>query len=154
MPTTPVPPAFPNYFELFQNIANPFMANAAPNAAAAMTAMLDPKELERKAQELQTVLMWLKAQVGLVEMSLQTLEYQKSFATQMAAASGSGGAGGTGGTGGKGGNANAADIAELAKTAAAMNPAQWAWNLMQQATEQAPVPTAEKAPRAKAKRKR
>lgn len=140
-------PPFPNYFELFQNIANPFMANAANNPAANPAAMmmagLDPKELERRMNELQTVLAWLKAQVGMVELSLQTLEYQKSFVSQMAV----------------GGDKNAAnDTAELAKTAAAMNPALWAWNLMQQATEQAPAAAKTKPrasqPRAKAKAKR
>jgi hypothetical protein len=121
-------PPFPNYFELFQNIASPFMANAAgnpaANPAAMMMASMDPKELERRMNELQTVLVWLKAQVGMVELSLQTLEYQKSFITQMAS----------------GGEKSApADAAELANTAAALNPALWAWNLMQQATEQAPA---------------
>jgi hypothetical protein len=131
---------FPNYFELFQNIANPLMANAAANPAANPAAMmLDPREIERKVHELQTVLAWLKAQVGLVEMSLQTLEYQKSFIEQMGAGSAKAG--------------DAPDLAELAKTAAAMNPALWAWNLLQQSTEQ-PAPSAPaKATRAEKKRK-
>lgn len=140
-------PPFPNYFELFQNIANPFMANVASNPAAnpaaMMMASLDPKEIERRMNELQTVLAWLKAQVGMVELSLQTLEYQKSFVSQMAS----------------GGDKNAAnDTAELAQTAAALNPALWAWNLMQQATEQAPTTTKAKPrasqPRTKSKAKR
>jgi hypothetical protein len=139
-------PPFPNYFELFQNIANPFMANAASNPAAnpaaMMMASMDPKELERRMNELQTVLVWLKAQVGMVELSLQTLEYQKSFVTQMAS----------------GGDKSApADVAELAKTAAALNPALWAWNLMQQATAQSEAPAEPKPQarqtRAKTKRK-
>jgi hypothetical protein len=118
--------AFPNYFELFQNIASPFMAgsgaNPASNAAAMMMATMDPKEIERKTRELETVLMWLKAQVGVVEMSIKTLEYQKTFLAQMAAMP----------AGGSAEKVDAPDMAELAKTAAAMNPALWAWNLMQQ----------------------
>jgi hypothetical protein len=148
-PASGMAPAFPNYFELFQNIASPFMAsnanNPASNVAAMMMATLDSKEIERKSRELETVLMWLKAQVGVVEMSIKTLEYHKDFLTKMAA------------------NpmpmpmpASVAspdvptadaevklseqmqekiqrpDLARLAKTAAAMNPALWAWNLLQQ----------------------
>ena len=146
-PTSGMTPAFPNYFELFQNIASPFMAsnanNPASNVAAMMMATLDSKEIERKSRELETVLMWLKAQVGVVEMSIKTLEYHKDFLTKMAAnpmpmpasvASP------------KVRSADAEvklseqvqeksqppDLAQLAKTAAAMNPALWAWNLLQQ----------------------
>jgi hypothetical protein len=120
--------AFPNYFELFQNIASPFMTgggnNPASNAAAMMMATMDPKEIERKTRELETVLMWLKAQVGVVEMSIKTLEYQKTFLTQMAATPAAGSTE----------KGDAPDLLELAKTAAVMNPALWAWNLMQQPT--------------------
>ena len=141
---------FPNYFELFQNIVNPFAANAGAggmaNPAAMMMASLDPKEIARKQQELETVLMWLKAQVGVVELSLKTLEYQKSMLEQMAS--------------GKAPAAPSPDAAktagpsveELAKMTGAMNPAAWAWNMMQQ-----PVATGEtskKTPRAAAKKTR
>jgi hypothetical protein len=132
--------AFPNYFELFQNIASPFMAssggNPASNAAAMMMATMDPKEIERKTRELETVLMWLKAQIGVVEMSIKTLEYQKTFLTQMAATP----------AGGSAEKVDAPDMAELAKTAAAMNPALWAWNLMQQPTAPAKADAPESKP--------
>ncbi|HEX9390792.1 MAG TPA: PhaM family polyhydroxyalkanoate granule multifunctional regulatory protein [Usitatibacteraceae bacterium] len=144
-----VPPQFPNYFELFQNIVNPFAAGAgagsAANPAAMMMASLDPKEIARKQQELETVLMWLRAQVGVVEMSLKTLEYQKSMLEQIA----------------KGGAASAPDgsaktaapnMEELAKMAGAMNPAAWAWNMMQQPA--AASETGDKKPRANAKKSR
>jgi hypothetical protein len=134
---------FPNYFELFQNIASPFMAsgsnNPASNAAAMMMATMDPKEIERKTRELETVLMWLKAQVGVVEMSIKTLEYQKTFLSQMASTPPAATAD----------SAAAPDLSQLAKTAAAMNPALWAWNLMQQPTAPANVDAAEKKPAAK-----
>jgi hypothetical protein len=145
--------AFPNYFELFQNIASPFMAgggnNPASNAAAMMMATLDPKEIERKTRELETVLMWLKAQVGVVEMSIKTLEYQKTFLAQMAATPAASGAGSTE-------KVDAPDLAELAKTAAAMNPALWAWNLLQQPTApaNADAPIVKPAARPTTKRKR
>jgi hypothetical protein len=146
-PTSGMTPAFPNYFELFQNIASPFMAsnanNPASNVAAMMMATLDSKEIERKSRELETVLMWLKAQVGVVEMSIKTLEYHKDFLTKMAAnpmpmpAS-------VASPEVRSADAEVKlseqvqeksqppDLAQLAKTAAAMNPALWAWNLLQQ----------------------
>jgi hypothetical protein len=121
-------PPFPNYFELFQNIANPFMANAASNPSAnpahLMLSHLDPQEIERRIGELNTVLAWLKAQAGLVEMSLQTLAYQKSLLAQLAPSSSDAHAD----------QGTASDLSSLAQTAANMNPALWAWNLMQQAT--------------------
>ncbi len=148
-PASGMASSFPNYFELFQNIASPFMANSAnnpvSNAAAMMMATLDPKEIERKTRELETVLMWLKAQVGVVEMSIKTLEYQKDFLTKMAAnplpMSMPGSMAPPSAR-----NADAdvklseeaqekiqpPDLVQLAKTAAAMNPALWAWNLLQQ----------------------
>jgi hypothetical protein len=139
---------FPNYFELFQNIASPFMAsgthNPGSNAAAMMMATMDPKEIERKTRELETVLMWLKAQVGVVEMSIKTLEYQKTFLSQMAAMPTSGTP-----TAAAADSATAPDLSQLAKTAAAMNPALWAWNLMQQPTAPANADSAEKKPAAK-----
>lgn len=138
---------FPNYFELFQNIATPFMAsganNPASNAAAMMMATMDPKEIERKTRELETVLMWLKAQVGVVEMSIKTLEYQKTFLSQMAATPTPGTS--TAATD----SVTAPDLSQLAKTAAAMNPALWAWNLMQQPTQPVDAKPAEKTPAAK-----
>jgi hypothetical protein len=142
--------AFPNYFELFQNIASPFMAGSGSNpssgvvsnAAAMMMAAMDPKEIERKTRELETVLMWLKAQVGVVEMSIKTLEYQKTFLTQMAATPAAGTAE----------KVDAPDLSELAKTAAAMNPALWAWNLMQQPTAPANTDVAAKKPPQKTSR--
>lgn len=146
-PTSGMTPAFPNYFELFQNIASPFMAsnanNPASNVAAMMMATLDSKEIERKSRELETVLMWLKAQVGVVEMSIKTLEYHKDFLTKMAAnpmpmpAS-------VASPEVRSADAEVKlseqvqeksqppDLAQLAKAAAAMNPALWAWNLLQQ----------------------
>ena len=106
-------------------------SNPASNAAAMMLATMDPKEIERKARELETVLMWLKAQVGLVEMSIQTLEYQKTFLSKMAANPDASAAGTKDG---------ALDLAGVAKAAAAMNPALWAWNLMQKPVADAVIP--------------
>ena len=124
-------PLIPDYFALFQSMLNPAAANAGA-AAPSMFAMLDPKEIERKISELETVLTWLKGTVGMVEMSLQTLKYQQSMLASMGDASKNVQADAS---------ATAPSLEALAKSAAAVNPAMWAWNMMQQpATESASKP--------------
>ncbi len=125
--TTPSGSPIPDYFALFQSMLNPAGVN--PGAAApSMFAMLDPKEVERKINELETVLTWLKGTVGMVELSLQTLKYQQSVLASMGEASKNAQSGN---------NAGAADLEKLALGNAAMNPAMWAWNMMQQAAPEA-----------------
>lgn len=120
--TTPAGSPIPDYFALFQSMLNPAGVN--PGAAApSMFAMLDPKEVERKISELETVLTWLKGTVGMVELSLQTLKYQQSVLASMGDASKSAQAGAT---------AAVPDLEALAKGGAAINPAMWAWNMLQQ----------------------
>ena len=120
--TNPASPSIPDYFALFQSMLNPAAAN--PGAAApSMFAMLDPKEVEKKISELETVLTWLKGSVGMVEISLQTLKYQQSVLATFGEASKSVQADAT---------ATAPNLEALAKSAAANNPAMWAWNMMQQ----------------------
>lgn len=120
--TTPASSTIPDYFALFQSMLNPAGVN--PGAAApSMFAMLDPKEVERKISELETVLTWLKGTVGMVELSLQTLKYQQSVLSSMDDASKSAQAGAT---------AARPDLEVLAKGGAAINPAMWAWNMLQQ----------------------
>lgn len=121
MSNSPTPP-IPDYFALFQSMLNP--AAASPGAAApSMFAMLDPKEIERKISELETVLTWLKGTVGMVELSLQTLKYQQSVLASM----------GEAGRSARADTTNmAASLDTSAKSAAAINPAMWAWNMMQQ----------------------
>lgn len=114
--------AIPDYFALFQSMLNPTAANAGA-AAPSMFAMLDPKEIERKISELETVLTWLKGTVGMVELSLQTLKYQQSVLASMGEASKNAQSGA---------NAAVPDLDALAKGSAAINPAMWAWNMMQQ----------------------
>ena len=120
--TTPADSPTPDYFALFQSMLNP--AGIIPGVAApSMFAMLDPKEVERKISELETVLTWLKGTVGMVELSLQTLKYQQTVLSSMGDASKSAQAGAT---------AASPDLEALAKGSAAINPAMWAWNMMQQ----------------------
>lgn len=120
--TNPSSPATPDYFALFQSMLNPAGANPAASAPS-MFAMLDPKEIERKISELETVLTWLKGTVGMVDLSLQTLKYQQSALASVGEVSRSVKAGATDA---------APDLEALAKSGAAMNPAMWAWNMMQQ----------------------
>ena len=125
--TTPSGSPIPDYFALFQSMLNPAGVN--PGAAAtSMFAMLDPKEVERKINELETVLTWLKGTVGMVELSLQTLKYQQSMLASMGEASKNAQAGNASGV---------PDLESMALSNAAMNPAMWAWNMMQQAVPEA-----------------
>ena len=120
--TTHASSTIPDYFALFQSMLNPAGVN--PGAAApSMFAMLDPKEVERKISELETVLTWLRGTVGMVELSLQTLKYQQSVLSSMGDVSKSAQAGST---------AARPDLEALAKGSAAINPAMWAWNMLQQ----------------------
>ena len=136
--TTPSGSPIPDYFALFQSMLNP--AGAIPGAAVpSMFAMLDPKEVERKINELETVLTWLKGTVGMVELSLQTLKYQQSVLASMGEASKNAQSENVAGV---------PDMEKLALGNAAMNPALWAWNMMQQAVPDTskPVAPAKKKP--------
>jgi hypothetical protein len=130
-PSAATPP-IPDYFAMFQSMLNPAAAN--PGAVTpSMFAMLDPKEIERKIGELETVLTWLKGSVGMIELSLQTLKYQQSVLATLAEA----------GQKTKPDAVATPDLEALAKSAAANNPAMWAWNMMQQsAAASTPKPAA------------
>lgn len=127
----------PDYFAMFQSMFAP-AANAQQQAAANPFALLDPKELERKIAETETVLAWLKGTMGMLEMSLQTMKYQQSLLASFAENR-------------KQSETTAQpNMEELAKMAGSMNPALWAFNLMQ---APAATPAAAAAPKAKAAKK-
>ena len=126
----------PDYFALFQSMFSPAAAPAA-STAQNMLAMLDPKELEKKISEMETVLAWLHGTSSMVEMSLQAMKYQRSLLesitkTTEPAAPAQTGAG--------------VDPEQFAQMASAMNPALWAMQMMQQ-------PVAEKPEKSPARRK-
>ena len=159
MSTDKASPQLPNYFELFQNILNPFMTNPAhagegmaSQAAAMIMATLDPAEIARKRQELETVLMWLKAQVGVVELSIKTLEYQHSLAEQFASTSATATAAMQPDADDKNHEKPTKNpvpnLEELTKLASEMNPAAWAMKMMQQ-TQQTREPLSTGASKAK-----
>lgn len=62
------------WFEHFQKMWNP-MNFPFPGV---VQPTLDPKEIERKIAELKAVESWLKTNVGMVEMTIKTLEMQKA----------------------------------------------------------------------------
>lgn len=49
-----------------------------PGMPGLFTPTADPKELERRITELQAVENWLKMNVGMIQMTVKTLELQKS----------------------------------------------------------------------------
>lgn len=99
-------------FDLWQKMVNP---GAFP-LQSLMFPVLDGKEVEKKIAELEIVEHWLKANLNLLRLSIQSLEYQRSLL--------------------QGGEKAAAAMRGEGAGAAegeAANPAMWAWNMMAQA---------------------
>ena len=71
----PKPVTPQDMFELWQKIVNP---GEFP-VQSVMFPVLDPKEIEKKIAELETVEHWLKANLNLLRLSIQSLEYQRSM---------------------------------------------------------------------------
>ncbi len=132
----------PNYFEMLQGFLQPFAqsgGSAMPNFP-----ILDPKELEKKIAEMETVLLWLKAQTGVVELSVETMKVQLTWLKEWQSK--------TADSGSTGSNIGA-DV--HAKFAEAFDPAKWAWNQMPGVAKPAAASSATaKKPRSSAKKKR
>ena len=131
--TKPVTPQ--EMFDLWQKMVNP----GAYPLQSLMFPVLDPKEIEKKIAELETVEHWLKANLNMLQISIKSLEYQRAML--------------------KGGE-KAREVLqgkEAGDEPPIPNPALWAWNLMAQAgkdvMEQAEKATAVQKP-APAKRSR
>ncbi len=135
--SNPNKPELPNYFDMLQSFMQPF-GQAAQSGALPAFPVLDVKELERKIGELETVLVWLKAQAGAVELSVETMKMQLGWLKEMKVSAESG---------------KSQSPEDLAKMAQAMNPALWAWNVMQQSA-QAATPPAKKSKAAPKKPRR
>lgn len=71
-------------FEWMQKVWNP-MSFPMPGM---LTPTADPEEIEKKIRELKTVETWLTMNVGLVQMSIKTLEMQKAALESIHAATG------------------------------------------------------------------
>ena len=128
--TKPVTPQ--EMFDLWQKMVNP---GAFP-LQSLMFPVMDVKEVEKKISELETVEHWLKANLGMVQLSIKSLDYQRSML--------------------KGGERARSAMGESDGVEDIPNPAMWAWNMMAEAGRQAMVEPAEgaakEAPKEKPKR--
>ena len=110
-------------FDLWQKMMNP---GAFPMQNL-MFPVLDVKEVEKKIGELETVEHWLKANLGMVQMSIKALGYQRAML--------------------KGGEKARESLEESAKDSSKsaaeggaeepVNPAMWVWNMMAEAQKAA-----------------
>jgi hypothetical protein len=116
-------------FDLWQKMVNP----GAYPLQSLMFPVLDPKEIERKIAELETVEHWLKANLTMLQLSIKSLEYQRAML--------------------EGGEKAAAALkGEGGAAPPPPNPAMWAWNMMAQAGKTV-ADAAQAAPPPKAKAK-
>jgi hypothetical protein len=119
--TKPVTPQ--DMFDLWQKMVNP----SAYPLQSLMFPVLDPAELEKKIRELETVEHWLTANLNMLQLTIKSLEYQRSLV--------------------KGGDKVRAAMERGGAQGEAPNPAMWAWNMMAQAGKDAmetSVPAARK----------
>jgi len=110
--TKPVTPQ--EMFDFWQKMVNP----GGYPLQSLMFPVLDPKEIEKKIGELETVEHWLKANLNMLQLSIKSLEYQRAMlkgGEKMKVAINQGEGAGPGG--------------EM------QNPALWAWNMMAQASK-------------------
>lgn len=133
--TKPVTPQ--EMFDLWQKMVNP----GGYPLQSLMFPVLDPKEIEKKIAELETVEHWLKANLNMLQLSIKSLEYQKAML--------------------KGGEKMQSAMKE-GEGGEVPNPALWAWNMMAQASKDvmeqvsksaAEGATAAQAPKKKKRRK-
>jgi len=99
-------------FDLWQKMVNP---GAFPMQSL-MFPVLDLKEVEKKIAELETVEHWLRANLGMLQLSIKALEYQRAML--------------------KGGE-KAQGALDQAPSEEAQNPALWVWNMMAEAQKAA-----------------
>ena len=123
-----------DYFELMQKMANP----AGYPFQSLMFPVLDVKEIDKKISELESVEHWLNANLGLLQLSIKTLQYQKALLTP---------------SDDKNSKATAGSLGAPTWDEAMMNPALWALQMMNQAGDQlkAVAPAAKEEPKPAAK---
>ena len=123
-------------FDLWQKMVNP----GAYPLQSLMFPILDQKEIEKKIAELAVVEHWLKANVNMIQLTVQSLRYQLALLK---------------------GGAKAQEILAESKPGEsadgeAPNPAMWAWNMMAESSRkgaEAMRATAPPSPKPKKKRK-
>jgi hypothetical protein len=118
-------------FDLWQKMVNP----GAYPLQSLMFPVPDAKEIEKKIAELEVVEHWLKANVGMVQLTVKSLQFQLAMLK--------GGAKATEAMMNPGGKAEEAPP----------NPATWAWSMMAQAGKDA-VDAAEEASKPRSRRKK
>jgi hypothetical protein len=110
--TKPVTPQ--DMFELWQKMVNP----TGYPLQSLMFPVLDAKEIEKKIGELQVVEHWLRANLGMLQVSIKSLEYQRAML--------------------KGGEKFSEHMrAAASDPRAAADPAMWAWDMMAKASQDA-----------------
>jgi hypothetical protein len=122
-------------FDMWQKMVNP----GAYPLQSLMFPVLDPKELEKKINDLEVVEHWLNANLNMLQLTIKSLQYQRAmlkggekFQAEMAS-----------------NNEANKQAAEGAAEVSSDNPAMWAWNMMARAGESA----AKAAPAARKKKK-
>jgi hypothetical protein len=119
-------------FDMWQKMVNP----GAYPLQSLMFPVMDPKEIEKKIAELETVEHWLKANLNMLQLTVKSLEYQRAML--------------------KGGQKMRDSMQprgdeEPGEEGEIANPAMWAWNMMAQAAKASTPPAA--PPAAKKKKK-
>ena len=119
-------------FDMWQKMVNP----GAYPLQSLMFPVLDPKELDKKIAELETVEHWLKANVSMLQLTIKSLQYQRAML--------------------KGGEKFREEM-KGGKAGEEANPAIWAWNTMANAgrdamkeaakPKEAALPRKKKSPR-------
>ena len=128
--TKPVTPQ--EMFDLWQKMVNP----GAYPLQSLMFPIPDSKEIEKKLAELEIVEHWLRANVNMIGLTKQALQYQLAML--------------------KGGEKAQEVLAGKDKDAAAeapANPAMWAWNMMADAAKGLHAEPAAEPPKKKPRRK-
>ena len=97
-------------FDLWQKMMNP----SGYPLQSLMFPVLDPAEIEKKIQELEAVEHWLKANLGMLQLTIKSLEYQRSLL--------------------KSGEKIREAMEGEGEEGDAPNPAAWAWNVMAEAS--------------------
>jgi len=123
-------------FDLWQKMVNP----GAYPLQSLMFPVLDAKELAKKVAELEAVEHWLKANLGMLQLTIKSLEYQRSLLE--------GGEKAAAGKRPEGQNTSGMRSEGHAMPGQVPNPAAWAWSMMTQGGKAAAAPPAAATPSA------
>ena len=118
-------------FDMWQKMVNP----GAYPLQSLMFPVLDPKELQRKIAELEVVEHWLTANLNMLQLTIQSLQYQLAML--------------------KGGEKAQQVMAGQGapKEGEVPNPAAWAWNMMADAAKSMPQAPAAEPQKKRAKKR-